>query len=1137
MAARIIILVFLLATGGLSAQEFIYKSNVASLLNLKEELIQKRKEKEKRIARYLDAKPSKSRSFERDGHALSIIDVRDGQPVYYITHNDGSVRSCGVYELRPGGRFGLDLAGENATIAVWDRGLPLASHVEFQGRLLNSDAASEFSFHSTHVTGTILAAGLNPAAKGFCPRASARAFDWFQDTEEMIEQVIANNLMVSNHSYGVPGGWNGNTWLGDPGISMTEDYRFGFYDAEAAAFDNIAFDAPYYSIVVSAGNERGDSGDGTIPADGPYDCITGFSTAKNVFTIGAVNKLNEAYSGAEDVVMSSFSSWGPVDDGRIKPDLCAPGVNLFSASNGSNQSYGNSSGTSMASPSAAGVIALTNEAYFTYNNRYLSSASLKALMIHTAHEAGENPGPDYSFGWGLINADKAVEFIQNEDGLSRRIIEASLLEGESYELELNPVQGKKISATLAWTDRAGPVPERALDPTDLMLVNDLDMRIEDQSGNQSLPWILDPASPSLPAMRGDNFRDNVEKIEFDNPDARPYTLRITHKGQLQGGAQDFSLIIEYESENEGTKNLYWVNGSGSWSDQSSWANSSGGMATGDVPQPNNKIIIDDNSISEEGDVLTMDDDYAVSGLVAFTEKAFILDLGGHTLRISGTTLFASEKFTIRNGVLLFANAASESNTLKFDQTHFENVSMDIGNNVEQSEWILEDSDFSVSIFQISGPGNYIMRNVTLGGGQIGVGDRLTLDNVIFRPETRFRFYNLTDLTELSTNRIELNDVNDVELLLLNVENNLEIIAENATGNIYALAPLNRIELNNAELECKSDLRVDELVIKDASALYLDPGVLLSCVSLALQPATNRIHLSGMDALNTSAFDISVRGKYCFDNLDIENLDLVGESAVSVGNNSTLSNSVGWFEGLCEDLLFAEYKADYLCEGALSEFRDISDGDVQKRHWTVNGDEAWGDEIMEYVFDSPGVYQVGLTIEDGQGNSNTWIDAVSVEESDIEPNMIIQNATQLASLKLADTYQWYNYARKLDGETSRVYAYNGAPGIYWVLTFVDGCNRRSEILDLGTRVIDLDKEANDLLRINNPVHSVMNIQWLKPSHYSIRLLDPSGKHITSLRTEPGDYISSIPLNNCGAGMYIMLIQENNNYYVKTIIVQP
>ena len=168
--------------------------------------------------------------------------------------------------------------------------------------------------------------------------------------------AAANGMEISNHSYGYARGWrwNGSSWdwYGSTSISDVEDYRFGFYDAGTKEWDDIAYNAPYYLICKSAGNDRGD-GPGTTPStaeidggDDGFDCIGTRGIAKNILTVGAVNEVEE-YTGPSDVVMSSFSSWGPSDDGRIKPDIVAKGVDVYSSEGGSDTDYASYNGTSL----------------------------------------------------------------------------------------------------------------------------------------------------------------------------------------------------------------------------------------------------------------------------------------------------------------------------------------------------------------------------------------------------------------------------------------------------------------------------------------------------------------------------------------------------------------------------------------------------------------------------------------------------------------------------------------------------------------------------------------------------------------------------------------------------------------------
>jgi len=99
-------------------------------------------------------------------------------------------------------------------------------------------------------------------------------------------------------------------------------------------------------------------------------------------------------------------------------------------------------------------------------------------------------------------------------------------------------------ATVAWTDPVGAVTTtNLLNNPSLKLIHDLDIRIL-KGSTTYMPWVLDPANPSAAAVKGDNFRDNVERIEIDDVvPGETYTIQITHKGILQRGSQVFSLIL------------------------------------------------------------------------------------------------------------------------------------------------------------------------------------------------------------------------------------------------------------------------------------------------------------------------------------------------------------------------------------------------------------------------------------------------------------------------------------------------------------------------------------------------------------------------------------------------------------------
>jgi hypothetical protein len=496
----------------------------------------------------------------------------NGMPLYTTTQSNLIAASTtSTNQLWTGGRLGLNLSGSSSSVAnklaIWDGGRIMPNHIELTGRVTQKDVAASNSSHATHVAGTMIASGVNPAAKGMAfGTTNLQCYDFNNHLSEMLG--AANGLLVSNHSYGSVAGWrySGTNWefYGDPGTF--EDYKFGFYNEEAQLWDSIMYNTPKYLIVKSAGNNRTENGPavgqpyfrydnsgnmvaaGNRPAgisnNNGYDIIPTYGCAKNILTVGSVQGIEGGYNSPSDVIQSTMSSWGPTDDGRIKPDLVAAGVDILSSTATNVNSYEMYSGTSMATPNVSGSLILLQELYAQLNGgALLNGATLKALSIHTANEAGANQGPDYQMGWGVFDAEKCATVISSNNA-STRIVETTLLNGQTYTLNVIASGKGKLMATVVWTDIRGNVlTTNTINDPALKLINDLDLRIT-RGATTYTPWILNPASPASAATRGDNFRDNVERVEVDDvvPGAS-YTITITHKNTLQRGQQAFSLII------------------------------------------------------------------------------------------------------------------------------------------------------------------------------------------------------------------------------------------------------------------------------------------------------------------------------------------------------------------------------------------------------------------------------------------------------------------------------------------------------------------------------------------------------------------------------------------------------------------
>jgi hypothetical protein len=528
-------------------------------------------------------------SVDRSGSIISLQGVDDlGFPIYLKTDNNtfaaGTTKASSFYT---GGSLGLSLNGSSdnliGKVGVWDGGSVLGSHQEFITgvRIEQKDSPSSESQHSTHVAGTMMASGVNPIARGMAwGLKKLYAWDFNNDDAEMTT-ASSQGMQISNHSYGFISGWNYNQsppaippattpvprweWYGIP--DTNEDYKFGLYNNNARSWDIICYNAPYYLPVKSAGNNRSVNGPsvgteyfgftsatnstfitkGLRPSDissnDGYDIISTSGTAKNILTVGAITALPFGSNSPTDIRISSFSSWGPTDDGRIKPDLVADGVGLLSTSNSSNTSYATLSGTSMSAPNVSGSLILLQEYYSKLNDGgFMRSATLKGLSIHTTDEAGTTLGPDYIFGWGLLNVEKAGAVIK-QNNVQSLISERTLDQGVNYQLQVTTSGYGPLKVTICWTDPEGVVeagtPINSRIPK---LINDLDLRIS-KGTDTFLPWKLDPNSPSSAATQGDNIVDNVEQIIISNSTpGEVYTVSVSHKGTLTKGPQAYSII-------------------------------------------------------------------------------------------------------------------------------------------------------------------------------------------------------------------------------------------------------------------------------------------------------------------------------------------------------------------------------------------------------------------------------------------------------------------------------------------------------------------------------------------------------------------------------------------------------------------
>ena len=331
---------------------------------------------------------------------------------------------------------------------------------------------------------------------------------------------------------------------------------------------------PPRPMVWAAGNN------GRFPA---YSSVEGYfsveAAAKNPITVGAT-MANIA--GALNH-LADFSSLGPTWDGRIKPDVVAPGYSIHTARAGTNCYTPGESGTSVAAPAVTGTLALMLQQYARTYGIDLDTApplpsTLKAALIQTATDLVDtvndphdwiNPdtdadvryhaGPDYATGYGLVNALAAVGIIKEKKLLENSIAARSEVDNHEF---LVASGTDRIQFTLAWDDEAYEgvyVPD-----TESRLVNDLEFSLIAPDGTEHLPWVLAPLTPAAtrgdsdpvapaditPATQGRDHRNNVEQIAVDSPLPGRWIARVqlepTSPGLL-ANPQPYSLAGDFDS--------------------------------------------------------------------------------------------------------------------------------------------------------------------------------------------------------------------------------------------------------------------------------------------------------------------------------------------------------------------------------------------------------------------------------------------------------------------------------------------------------------------------------------------------------------------------------------------------------------
>jgi len=403
---------------------------------------------------------------------------------------------------------GFTLTGSGVPLGIIDGDVP-AVHREFTGRLTAVDTRrnnSQGILHSTHVAGTMIAAGeFDTSLKGMAPQSPLFAWHYLGDTAAKMVAAADNSQVVAiNNSWG---------FLANEELGNCTD--FGAYGGAERDIDRIVREKNI-SIVFAGGNDRDEPICSLLPQAGFYS-IARPATAKNIIAVGAVS---------QPAPISAFSAAGPTRDGRVKPELVARGVEIRSTNGTTGARV--EQGTSMSAPAVTGIIALLAERYKTKKGGASPPPDLvKAVLINTAKDLG-NPGPDYTYGFGLVQGVEAVKTIDED----RFVRDRSGTGSKTHGFEV-PAGAAALRVALAYSDAPGaPGAEQTI-------VNHLDIELTGPDGKKYQPLGLDPRQPGENAVPRAGVRDNAKQVVVDAPAAGRWTVEV--KAEVAEGEQDYAV--------------------------------------------------------------------------------------------------------------------------------------------------------------------------------------------------------------------------------------------------------------------------------------------------------------------------------------------------------------------------------------------------------------------------------------------------------------------------------------------------------------------------------------------------------------------------------------------------------------------
>lgn len=436
-------------------------------------------------------------------YAVRSISMRK-DPVLLDRQSIPAVKGNGaILPYRLGGN---NLNGDSVVIGVGDNTAGIF-HTDMVDRITNYNPAP-MTNHGIHINGIAGGAAiLDPLAISMTPKVKLLNFFFSSVLSATGSMLNEHNMTITNNSY-----------------TIVEDNcaYFGSYNIYSRFLDTMAIQYPTVQHVFAAGND----GELTCPPHAPgYATVGGgYQPSKNIIVVG---------STTHNLVQAFDQSRGPVKDGRIKPDIVAVGASVYSGLR--NNTYGWAGGTSMASPQVASGLAILTQRFKQLHNGTQPRADLlKTILLNAATDLGVT-GPDFSFGFGMMDVGRSLE-IMNNNWYSVGSLNNN--DSLSYTISI-PAGTAQAKVMLCWND----VPASIVAAR--QLVNDIDIVVTTPSGERRYPLVPDatPANAQKPATEQPDHLNNVEQITISNPIAGTYT--ITVKGyNIPLGPQPF--VVAYD---------------------------------------------------------------------------------------------------------------------------------------------------------------------------------------------------------------------------------------------------------------------------------------------------------------------------------------------------------------------------------------------------------------------------------------------------------------------------------------------------------------------------------------------------------------------------------------------------------------